>query len=82
MRVTLTYFRSYGALYTCGEYETTKTRMADIFQEVADMARRGIHPGLVDHVGPYYILVEPESDRGYPALIIPDAWRPAPIPQA
>lgn len=75
--VNVTWFRQSGKYYTSGEYITQKVHLFEIFNEVRDMARRGIRPGLRDcepgqnqYIGHMEV---PGHDHDHPCLIMPCA---------
>jgi hypothetical protein len=44
--ITLTYFKTTGKYYTCGEYTTTKKYFYEIIDEVKEMRDNGKLPGI------------------------------------
>lgn len=75
-RVLLTYFKPTGKYYTSGKYNSKKEHCFEIFEEVEELARDGVLPGLIPAGKERYqydILVNfgPDNDKGYPALIKP-----------
>lgn len=75
MKVLLTYFKPIsGKMYTTADYETKYTweEMWKIVDEVRKFQVDGKLPGLVEDGGrEFYIVVEPDGDVGFPALILP-----------
>lgn len=72
MKVYLDYFRSSGKWYSEGEYETEKTVLYEIWEEVALMENVRRLPGLVEGHGAYYVTINvPEHPHNHPHLILP-----------
>ncbi len=69
-KVTLTYFKESGKLYTRGEFITTSPNLFDAVKDVADFHAMGKLPGLVDGAGAdFAILIELEGAP--PHLFVP-----------
>lgn len=76
-KVELTYFKESGKFYACGEYESNKSKMHEIFDEVRAMLESGNCPGLVDGKCEFYALINvPEHPNYYPHLYVPGKTYP------
>ncbi len=67
--VNLTYFKSTGQYYAAGNYQSEKSSLQDIWDEVRSMSK---HPGLSGRWNEGPISVEvPEHPHAHPRLIVP-----------
>jgi hypothetical protein len=72
MKVKLTYFTPRGKYYTDGEYETEKTNLWEIVEEVNVLARERKLPGLIEGHSQFIVHVDvPEHPNNHPNLVLP-----------
>lgn len=72
--VKLTYFKHSGKFYTEGEYVSQKLNLYDIWDELKDMLRHGIRPGLIDGPCEFHVVVNvPDHPHDHPLLIHPSS---------
>lgn len=70
-KVLLTYFRASGKYYTEGEYETKKTGLYEIWDEVENLKLLGTLPGLVEGANEFHISIDvPDHPHRHPHLIL------------
>jgi hypothetical protein len=71
--VQWTSFKYSGKYYSDGEYQSFKTNIFEVFEEVVEMRREGKSPDLVDGAtGKYYVLIRvPEHPHDHPHLFLP-----------
>ncbi len=73
MKVNLTYFKTGGKYYSEGSYETSYNSLFDVWDEVRDLLKVGMLPGLSEGSKEFIVLVDaPEHEHNHPRLIIPD----------
>jgi hypothetical protein len=71
MKVQLTYFKDTGKFYGGGEYDTDKDALYEIWDEVREMIKQGIRPGLVEGCHEFHTLVNvPDHRHEHPRLIL------------
>jgi hypothetical protein len=76
MKVLLTHFKPSGKYYTHGEYETDKTELFAIHQQVAGFAQHNMLPGLApDHSDFFTLVGVPDHPHDHPHLVVPPALR-------
>lgn len=75
-KVQLTYFKESGKYYSDGEYVSEQEDLGKIWEEVAEMFKRGKRPGLVDGKQGFNTLVNlPDHPHAYPRIIMAkDIW--------
>jgi hypothetical protein len=69
-KVTLTYFKKSGKLYSEGSYMTTKEWMWQISDEVKEMQQSNTLPDINGNEWIIHIDVEDSHPNGYPCLIL------------
>lgn len=70
-KVELTYFKESGKYYSDGEYVSEQEQLWKIWEEVAEMFRRGERPGLVDGKQEFNTLVNvPDHPHAHPHIVM------------
>jgi len=68
--VKLNYFKRNGKYYSSGEYESQKSELYDIFDEVQTLCLYRCLPGLIDGHSDFIVSVDvPGHANNYPHLI-------------
>ncbi|KKL27679.1 hypothetical protein LCGC14_2382740 [marine sediment metagenome] len=74
MKVDLTYFKLGGKYYSSGTYNTEKTDLEDVWDEVGDMLKAGFLPGLCEDAKEFIVLINaPEHEGNHPRLVMPES---------
>ena len=69
MKVYLTYFKQNGKYYSDGHYETQKSSLLDIWEEVRIMIRERKLPDLTEGHSEFIVSVDvPEHEMNHPHL--------------
>lgn len=69
MKVLLTYFKPTGKYYSEGDYETSKTDLWKIWNEIKEMVLKGQLPGLVEGAREFIVSVNvPDHPHNHPHL--------------
>lgn len=69
-KVELTYFQASGKYYTDGEYESSRTHLFEIWEDVHIMHREKALPGLRPGHSYFIVLVDvPDHPHAHPHLI-------------
>jgi hypothetical protein len=70
-KVKLDYFKRSGKWYSDGEYETEKSELFEIWEEVGEMAEKKRLPGLMEGHSDFVVLVSvPDHPHDHPHLVI------------
>ena len=69
MLVNLTYFKKSGKYYSSGSYITKHTVIHLIFDEVRDMWAKRELPDLIKGCTRFTVYIDPQDNKGYPAII-------------
>lgn len=69
MQVNLTYFKQTGKYYSEGSYQTDKTSLLDIWDEIKEKIRTKTLPCLVEGHSDFIVLVHiPDHEMDHPVL--------------